>query len=1313
MIAFAFKCSFLNGQSSLYKLPFPTGTSYACNQGNNNQDYSHNGINQYAYDFDLPIGTPVCAMREGKVVDVVENYQNGNCHYTYPSCTGKCVDNNCDPCGNFVNRVVVEHSDGTRAQYLHLNPNSVYVSPNDSVLQGQVLALSGNSGCSTNPHLHIMLMNMAGCANNWYCQSIPISFCDQTPALQPQEGFTYTAQNCNPSICATVTNNSCLNPLNLQENSTCVFTNGSVCEAAPSKPFNNIPDWVIPGAVAQDVWYRFYPTTGDPILKVQSGTDMDIIVQVFSQVSCSTSYVELAHTNNTGIGGLETINFQNLNIGGEYWIRLYKNVSGGGGSTLHRGTDFQICLQSNVVTSVPDLDTIPVVFHIMHKGGAVGSLFNPSDEQIKMAMDTLNAIYSGNFPGSDLGVAETGIRFALASNDPSGNCTSGITRHDLSLNSDYVNYGIRYESTDPACGIDDVTLKNIERWNPAKYLNIWLVHQINNGGANGCPQFGAFVSTFPNNDYEINKDGVVLNVSYISNLLGQNISGKSTPAHEIGHYLNLYHVFEGGNLITPCPADIQILCSTIGDKVCDTDPVSRNDGAPRVGENDCMIFSTSYSDNTERNIMSYTSEAVLFTAGQKQRMLNCLQSSIRNSLIVNNNALSSPNTDLMIDYPNITNNGMISSANTSVPVSITFYLRNIGQIASAPNYISIHLSPDDVLTPGSNGDQFLTDIFYSSSLPALNTSSLLSVTFNLPANLPLGSYRAFISADGLQQVTECNETNNYASVPIHIVDSSSVSSFRYWFDDAFNQAVYVNEPVDNLNKQIPLNNLSNGLHTIHFQFKGYNDNWSSISSNLFINYKNTNTAKMRYWFDDNFSQAITNNITSANSYDISPNVNIASLTNGLHTFNFQLRTTNAEWSCISSNLFIKLPIETSTNNIVEYWFDDNYTSSIIDTLAAGSVISYLDSILVASLSNGLHTINSRFKLSNANWSSISSNLFIKEPTTLSPVTEVQYWFDDNYVSAMTNTLTNSNAINYLDNILVTTLTNGLHTLNTRFKISNDTWSSISSNLFIKEATSLSPVTQVQYWFDDNYASSITLSLGSINPLNYQDQIDVVSLTAGSHVINYRFKVNSDQWSSIVRSTFTKTNNYTPITVKMLIQGYYDGNALMKPVLYNQGVSSNTNIADSVTIEFRDTTSPYNLVSSRKVILPTNGVANTIAPGTSGAYYIKVNHRNAIETWSGLPFTVVPNGFYDFTTAANQAFGSNQTQVEPGIWALYSGDINQDGAIDAFDYLIQDPDIIAGASGYLSTDLNGDGIVDVFDYLVMEPNLTEGIGAITP
>jgi hypothetical protein len=85
---------------------------------------------------------------------------------------------------------------------------------------------------------------------------------------------------------------------------------------------------------------------------------------------------------------------------------------------------------------------------------------------------------------------------------------------------------------------------------------------------------------------------------------------------------------------------------------------------------------------------------------------------------------------------------------------------------------------------------------------------------------------------------------------------------------------------------------------------------------------------------------------------------------------------------------------------------------------------------------------------------------------------------------------------------------------------------------------------------------------------------------------------------------------------------------------------------------------------------------------------------------------------------NKAYGDNMVQVDTTalgapIFAIYSGDINQDGYIDAFDFLDMDPDIQAGNSGYLVSDANGDGFTDAFDFLVLDPNIQAGIGLLRP
>ena len=121
--------------TSLYVVPWQTGASFEVGQGNCGGT-THNGRSKYSYDFDMKIGTTIVAARAGTVYEVVEDK----------------ADNN--GCQGGENHIFIEHTDGSVAKYLHLTLNGASVTVGDSVTQGQVIGLSGNSGCSGGPHLH-------------------------------------------------------------------------------------------------------------------------------------------------------------------------------------------------------------------------------------------------------------------------------------------------------------------------------------------------------------------------------------------------------------------------------------------------------------------------------------------------------------------------------------------------------------------------------------------------------------------------------------------------------------------------------------------------------------------------------------------------------------------------------------------------------------------------------------------------------------------------------------------------------------------------------------------------------------------------------------------------------------------------------------------------------------------------------------------------------------------------------------------------------------------------------------------------------
>jgi murein DD-endopeptidase MepM/ murein hydrolase activator NlpD len=147
-------------QASPYVLPYPAGSGFVVSQGNCSAG-SHNGPARHAYDFAMPIGSPVIAARSGEVVVVISDRPD-----TADPDTGENV-------------VIVLHDDGTRAFYSHLAQRSPLVTVGDLVSQRQPIALSGNSGSTGNlPHLHFQV---TPCPDRDLCGTLPVTFLNTDP----------------------------------------------------------------------------------------------------------------------------------------------------------------------------------------------------------------------------------------------------------------------------------------------------------------------------------------------------------------------------------------------------------------------------------------------------------------------------------------------------------------------------------------------------------------------------------------------------------------------------------------------------------------------------------------------------------------------------------------------------------------------------------------------------------------------------------------------------------------------------------------------------------------------------------------------------------------------------------------------------------------------------------------------------------------------------------------------------------------------------------------------------------------------------
>jgi len=159
-------------------------------------------------------------------------------------------------------------------------------------------------------------------------------------------------------------------------------------------------------------------------------------------------------------------------------------------------------------------------------------------------------------------------------------------------------------------------------------------------------------------------------------------------------------------------------------------------------------------------------------------------------------------------------------------------------------------------------------------------------------------------------------------------------------------------------------------------------------------------------------------------------------------------------------------------------------------------------------------------------------------------------------------------------------------------------------------------------------------------------------------------------------------------------------------------------SDTAVVLLRNSVSPYAVIDSALSVISSNGTASiSFQNAISGTpYYIIIKHRNTIETWSATPLSFSGGALnFNLTVTDASAFGNNlkQADASPVKFALYSGDVNQDGTIDLSDVI----QIYNGTknflTGYVVIDLTGNEIVDLTDLLIAYNNSVEFVSVVKP
>lgn len=344
---------------------------------------------------------------------------------------------------------------------------------------------------------------------------------------------------------------------------------------------------------------------------------------------------------------------------------------------------------------------IPVVFHVVHNFGPE----NISNAQIENAIQVMNEDFRALNPEistvhpnyADL-VADVGIEFRLAQIDPDGNCTNGIVR-----------------TVHPATSEGSNVLKLISPiWDRSSYMNVWVCRNI----ASGAAAYAYYPSSLAG-DFGLVNDGIVTRHDYLGAIGTSNAQRSHTMSHEVGHWLNLMHLW--GNSNNPGSEDN---CD-MDDGVEDT-PLTRGWTSCNVNGESCGSH-----DNVE-NYMEYAFCMKMFTEGQKERMLAALESTVasRNSLWQEENLMA---TGVLQEAGPCNAQFTASTTTICAGESITFQDQSFSNISS----------------------RFW---IFEGGTPAVSTSDSPQVTFNQP-----GTYTVSIAVgDGNTSLTEVK--TNYIRV---------------------------------------------------------------------------------------------------------------------------------------------------------------------------------------------------------------------------------------------------------------------------------------------------------------------------------------------------------------------------------------------------------------------------------------------------------------------------------------------------------------------------------------------------------------------
>lgn len=398
--------------------------------------------------------------------------------------------------------------------------------------------------------------------------------------------------------------------------------------------------------------------------------------------------------------------------------------------------DYQQALLHPTAKKATTIITIPVVVHIVYKNAAQ----NLSLSRIQSQIAVLNKDYSKTNTDTGLVPAafkpfagDAQIQFALAVRDPQGFPTNGITRTQTSISSFDLTLN---QAKFTAQGGHDA-------WDRNSYLNIWVVPDINNAGVSGIlgyaqPPGGAAAT-----------DGVVIGYQYFGTTGATAPFNKGrTTTHEVGHWLNLRHIWGNNGQACAASDDDQVADTPQQDEEnygCPTFPLITKNVPAGFGGPSC---SGTAPGSMFMDYMDYVDDAcmMMFTNGQITRMTS---------------ALNGPRASLFNSQglvPVVLQQVDASIKNVTSPVAGSSCVTSITPSFSLTNFGTDTLKSVDIMYQVDGGT--IDTLAWTGTLLSLD-----DVTINLPSiNLTPGGHNFLVYSMNPNGTSDLNTSNDSVEV---------------------------------------------------------------------------------------------------------------------------------------------------------------------------------------------------------------------------------------------------------------------------------------------------------------------------------------------------------------------------------------------------------------------------------------------------------------------------------------------------------------------------------------------------------------------